>query len=136
MDTLDTLFCCRLLRVSNRAYQLLLAAYPAKFRGMYGRHMAQVFRDGCRDAYQQGGGWRVMILWLVALYDLVTNALGEHISTLVHEIEVKNGLHVLLFGKQEQANFMISSQQFPDATLFRLLDCPCTVQHSGRSQAF
>ncbi len=136
MNTLDTLFRCQLLRVSNRAYQLLLAAYPARFRGMYGRHMAQVFRDCCRDAYQQGGGWRVMILWLVALYDLVTNALGEHISTLVQGIEEKNVMHVLLFGKREQANFMISSQQFPDATMFRLLDCPCTIRHVGGPQAF
>jgi hypothetical protein len=136
MNTLDTLFCRRLLRISNSTYQLLLAAYPAKFRGMYGRHMAQVFRDCCRDAYQQGGGWRVMTLWLVALYDLVINALGEHISTLVHEIETKNVMHMLLFGKREQANFMISSQQFPDATLFRLLDCPCMVRHIGWPQTF
>lgn len=135
MDTLDTLFRHRLLRISNRTYQLLLAAYPEKFRRIYGRHMAQVFRDGCRDAYQRGGSGSVLVLWVVALYDLGTNALGEHISTLVHDIEEKNVMHALLSGKQVQAKFMISSQQFPEASMFRLLDCPCTTRHTGKSLA-
>lgn len=136
LDTLDTLFRRRLLRVSNRTYQLLLFAYPARFRGMYGKHMAQVFRDCCRDAYQQEGSWKVMVLWLVAIYDLVTNALGEHIAILVHEVEEKNVMYALLSGEQEPANFMISSQQFPDAHMFRLLNCPCTTRYIGGSQAF
>jgi hypothetical protein len=78
---------------------------------------------------------RVMVLWLVALYDLGTNALGEHISALVQGIEEKNVMHALLSGKQEQAKFMISSQQFPDASMFRLLDCPCTARRIGGLQA-
>lgn len=77
----------------------------------------------------------VMVLWLVALYDLGTNALGEHISALVQDIEEKNVMHVLLSGKQVQARFMISSQQFPDASMFRLLDCPCTAHRIGKPQA-
>ena len=135
MDIPDTLFYRWLLRVSNRAYHLLLAAYPSGFRHIYGRHMAQVFQDCCRDAYQQGGSIGVMVLWLVALYDLGTNALGEHISALVQDIEEKNVMHVLLSGKQVQARFMISSQQFPDASMFRLLDCPCTAHRIGKPQA-
>ena len=131
MDTPDTLVHRWLLRVSNRVYQQLLAVYPSGFRSIYGRHMAQLFRDGCRDAYQQGGSGKVIVLWITALYDLGTNALGEHISTLVHDIEEKNVMHALLSGKQEQAKFMISSQQFPDASMFRLLDCPCTTRHIG-----
>ena len=134
-DTLDTLFRRRLLRISNRTYQLLLAIYPARFRDMYGRHMAQVFRDCCRDAYQQGGGWKVLVLWLVAVYDLMTNALGEHITALVLEIEEKSVMHALLSGEQERANFMISSQHFPDAHMFRLLNCPSTTHHKGGYQA-
>ncbi|MEO8973932.1 MAG: hypothetical protein ABI406_20280 [Ktedonobacteraceae bacterium] len=135
MDTLDILFRRRLFRVSTRAYHLLLVAYPAGFRGIYGRHMAQVFQDCCRDAYQQGGSGRVIILWIAALYDLGTNALGERISTLVHEIEEKNVMHALLSSKQEQAKFMISSQQFPVASMFRLLDYPCAVPHTGKPLA-
>ncbi len=135
MDILDTLFRHRLLCISNRTYQLLLAAYPSKFRRIYGRQMAQVFRDCCRDAYQQGGSGSVIVLWIVALYDLGTNALGEHVSTLVHDIEEKNVMNALLTGKQEQAKFMISSQQFPDASMFRLLDCPCAAQCTGKPLA-
>ncbi|MHB8600938.1 MAG: hypothetical protein ACYDER_29565 [Ktedonobacteraceae bacterium] len=134
MDILDT-FRHRLLRISNRTYQLLLTAYPSRFRRSYGRHMAQVFRDCCRDAYQQGGCGSVIALWIATLYDLGTNALGEHVSTLVHDIEEKNVMHALLSGKQEQAKFMISSQQFPDASMFRLLDCPCTARYTGNSLA-
>lgn len=77
----------------------------------------------------------VMVLWLAALYDLGTNALGEHVSALVQDIEEKNVMHMLLSGKQEQAKFMISSQQFPDASMFHLLDCPCTVRRIGSPQA-
>lgn len=76
----------------------------------------------------------VMVLWIGALYNLGTNALGEQVSALVQDIEEKYLMHVLLSGKQEQAKFMISSQQFPDASMFRLLDCPCTVRRIGRPQ--
>lgn len=123
LDTRKTSFRHRLLRVSNRIYQLLLSAYPAGFRRVYGRHMAQVFRDCCREAYQQGGSASVILLWVAALCDLGTNALGEHVSTLIHDSEEKHVMHALLSGKPEQAKFMISSQQFPDASMFRLLDC-------------
>jgi hypothetical protein len=135
MDILDTLFRHRILRISNRTYQLLLAAYPSRFRRNYGRHMAQVFRDCCRDAYQQGGSGSVIALWMAAFYDLGTNALGEHVSTLVHDIEEKNVAHALLAGKQGQAKFMISSQQFPDASMFRLLDYSYTARRTGNPQA-
>ena len=135
MDTLDTLFQHRLLRISERTYHLLLSVYPSTFRQIYGRHMAQVFRDCCRDAYQQGGSMRVMALWFVALYDLGTNALGEHVSTFVQDIEKEYVKHALLSGKPEQAKFMISSQQFPDARMFRLLDCPCMARHVSRPLA-
>lgn len=135
MDRLDTLFRHRLLRISNRIYQLLLAAYPSKFRRIYRGQMAQVFRDCCRDAYQQGGSGSVIVLWIVAFYDLATSALGEHISALVHDIEEKNMRHALLSGKQEQAKFMISSQQFPEASMFRLLDCSYTARCTGKPLA-
>ncbi len=117
-----------LLRFSNRAYQLLLAAYPSAFRHHYGQPMAQVFRDCCRDAYQQGGSTKVIALWLFSLYDLAANALGEHMATLACTLTDKIMMDALLSGKQVQAKFMISSQQFPDARMFRLLDCSCTGQ--------
>ena len=132
---MDTLFHRWLFRVSDRTYQLFLAAYPSQFRRIYGKHMAQVYRDCCRDAYQQGGIGRVIVLWIVALYDLVTNASGEHITTLLYDMAEKSVLQAILLGDREQARFMISSQQFPDARLFRLLDCPCTARRIGGSQA-
>ena len=128
---METMFHRWLLRVSDRAFQRFLAVYPAGFRRMYGGHMAQVFRDCCRDAYQQGGIGDVIVLWIAACYDIVVNASGEHISTIVHDFEEKSVAHALLFGKQEQANFMISSQQRPDVRMFYLLDCPCTARRIG-----
>ncbi len=128
---METLFHRWLLRVSDRIFQLVLAAYPSEFRRIYGKPMAQVFRDCCRDIYQQSGAGGVIVLWIAALYDIVVNALGEHISMLLHNFEKKSVVQALLFGKQEQAQFMISSQQCPDAHMFHLLNCPCKVRHLG-----
>jgi hypothetical protein len=45
----------RALRVSERVYRALLAAYPKGFRDAYGQQMEQTFRDLCRDELRCGG---------------------------------------------------------------------------------
>src|SRR5262245_34982641 len=67
-----------ILVLSDRLYRLLLALYPADHHREYGPHMAQVFRDVCRDAYQREGSWGVLGSWLPVLLDLAITALEEH----------------------------------------------------------
>ena len=73
----------RIIAVSQRLYQRLLGAYPADFRHQYGTQMTQVFLDCCRMAYQQNGIRGVLQLWIPTLGDLISNAIAEHVSTLM-----------------------------------------------------
>ena len=59
----------RLLAFSDRAYRLLLKAYPAAFQDRFAMEMAQVFRSICYQAYTEAGvgGW--MHLWMLAFWD-------------------------------------------------------------------
>lgn len=76
----------RKLALSVRLYRLLLAAYPAEFRQEYGPHMAQVFRDRCRDAQRgQGGRGSVRLaglarVWMETMLDLARTAPEEHLQ--------------------------------------------------------
>jgi hypothetical protein len=63
-------------------YCLLLIAYPADFRRAYGRHMAQVFRDSCREALESYGVSGLVKLWISILYDVCTTALSERKATM------------------------------------------------------
>src|SRR5262249_23981999 len=69
-----------LLAASDRVYRTLLWAYPADFRRTYGADMAQVFRDGCRDAIARDGVAGLIELWLHTLADLVGTALKERVT--------------------------------------------------------
>ena len=40
---------------SDRCFRALLSLYPAEFRVRFGREMAQIFRDCCRDEARAGG---------------------------------------------------------------------------------
>jgi hypothetical protein len=73
----------RIIAVSQRLYQRLLGAYPADFRHQYGAQMIQVFLDCCRVAYQQSGTRGVLLLWISTLGDLISNAIAEHVSTII-----------------------------------------------------
>jgi len=73
-----TLKSTRLLTLSERVYRALLILYPSKFRRDYGQHMAQVFRDVCRDAYRQGGAFKLANWWATALLDLLETVIAEH----------------------------------------------------------
>ena len=72
----------RAVALSARVYRGCLRAYPAAFRRAYGRDMARVFQDACRDAYHRAGAWGVLLLWGPILRDLVANVTGEHIAAL------------------------------------------------------
>ncbi|MGO8699598.1 MAG: hypothetical protein ACLQVY_18005 [Limisphaerales bacterium] len=68
--------------ISVRVYERLLAACPAEFRREYGPAMKQLFRDQCRDAWNEKRGWSLAALWLRALPDLVKTAFVEHLTNL------------------------------------------------------
>ncbi|MBZ0282347.1 MAG: type II secretion system F family protein [Anaerolineae bacterium] len=68
-----------LLSLTDRAYRLLLGAYPLDFRREYADDVAQLFRDVCRDAAERGGSLAVLRLWPLALWDVATNALQERL---------------------------------------------------------
>jgi hypothetical protein len=73
-----------MVHLSDRVYRMLLNAYPPRFRAEYGPHMAQVFRDTCRDASRQGGVMPVVALWLPLLLELITTAIQERIEEGLH----------------------------------------------------
>lgn len=64
---------------SRRAYALLLAAYPRDFRREYGREMALVFDDRCRER-AGGGAASLARLWGEALLDLALTAPRQHLE--------------------------------------------------------
>jgi hypothetical protein len=76
----------RIIAISERLYKWLLFIYPAAFRHQYGSQMTQVFLDYCRVAYQQSGTRGVLQLWVLTLGDLVSNAIAEHVSTLMQRL--------------------------------------------------
>lgn len=77
---MNRFFSKNLLVICDRTYRLLLLAYPASFRHEYGLHMLQVFRDCCRNTYDQRGLLGIIELWVFTLFDLVITAFKEHVS--------------------------------------------------------
>ena len=68
------------ISVSVRAYQLLLHAYPAKFRQEYGADMTQVFQDCCLRAVCQGGRNGMFRLWAFTLLDFIHSVFEQHLQ--------------------------------------------------------
>jgi hypothetical protein len=66
-----------LIALSARVYRALLVLYPAEYRREYGWLMAQVFRDVCRESYQQNGALGVMGWWCATLFDLALTAFEQ-----------------------------------------------------------
>lgn len=79
----------RIIAISEHLYRGLLVVYPATFRRQYGSQMTQVFLDCCRVAYQQSGTGGVLRLWISTLADLVTNAIAEHVSTIMQRLRIR-----------------------------------------------
>jgi hypothetical protein len=82
--------------VSFHTYRALLFLYPRRFREEYGREMALVFRDCCRDAQRNGAG-SLRKLWRAALVDLITNAVKEHVFGRAHATPVAWGFGRMAF---------------------------------------
>jgi len=72
----------RALAVSQKIYGRLLLAYPKAHREEYGPAMAQLFRDECRDAWNESQSWGVAKLWLRVLPDLVKTSITERLAAL------------------------------------------------------
>jgi len=72
----------RTLAASQTIYERLLRAYPKSHREEYGPAMAQLFRDECRDAWNESQNWGVMKLWLRVLPDLVKTSFIERLAAL------------------------------------------------------
>jgi capsular polysaccharide biosynthesis protein len=68
--------------ISQKIFGRLLLAYPKAHRAIYGPAMAQLFRDQCRDAWNESKSWGVMKLWLRVLPDLVNTSIAERLSAL------------------------------------------------------
>ena len=66
-----------LIVISERLYRLLLFMYPADYRREYAPHMAQLFRDMCRDAYAQEGIPGMVMWWAATFFDLLVTAFEE-----------------------------------------------------------
>ena len=67
---------------SAKLYERLLALYPREHRREYGRPMAQLFRDQCRDAWVEAGTWGLTVLWLRVSVDLAKTSMAEHLHNL------------------------------------------------------
>ena len=61
--------------LSEKIYRRLLFVYPKEYRREYGALMVQLFRDRMR---RDGGGFRVPIVWMQMIFDLVVAAFKEH----------------------------------------------------------
>lgn len=66
------------LSFSTRVYRSLLRLYPSRFRAEYEAEMARVFRDACRDQYQQHGALGVAAVWAETVPDIVVSVTDEH----------------------------------------------------------
>ncbi len=82
----------RALTVSERAYHMLLAAYPADFHQRFGAEMAQVFRASCRAAYRARGPAGVARLWLPALWDWAWSAARERFASFSRRFKMSDTL--------------------------------------------
>lgn len=74
----------RLLAVSDHLYRALLLLYPRAFRREFGPHMAQVFRDCCRQGQGERGAVGILSLWVPVVCDLAVTALPERLLEVVH----------------------------------------------------
>ena len=73
----------RAVGASERAYQVLLRAYPRGLRDEYGEEMTRCFRDLCREGLEDGGGLGLAALWARTLPELFYTALKERSSTML-----------------------------------------------------
>jgi len=62
---------------AERAYGILLLAYPREFRRRYRGEMVRAFGDLCREAKRRGGASGLVMLWVCTMPDLASTAFAE-----------------------------------------------------------
>lgn len=72
----------KVLARSQKIFERLLVVYPKSHREEYGAAMSQLFRDQCRDVWNEAGRWGLTKLWLRVLPDLVKTSITERLSAL------------------------------------------------------
>jgi hypothetical protein len=70
----------RWIVLSLRFYSKLLHLYPQAYRVTYEMEMLRVFKNQCREAYQQQGSLGILLLWPRILVDVGITVVREHIS--------------------------------------------------------
>ena len=65
------------VRRAERAYGLLLRAYPSEFRAAFGREMTSTFRDLVRDSSTPR-----MLFWIEIMVDVARTAPARHVDAL------------------------------------------------------
>ena len=67
----------RAVETSQRVYQSLLRGYPRELRDEYGEEMVRCFRDLCREALENVGGFGLAALWVRTLPEWFCTAFKE-----------------------------------------------------------
>ena len=70
----------RVLVWSDRLYGSGLRAFPRAYRREYGPHMAHVFGDCSRAAYEKAGWWGVVRQWPSAFTEALVTAIDERLK--------------------------------------------------------
>jgi len=83
------------VEASERAYRVLLRAYPRGLRDGYGEEMTSCFRDLCREELEGGGGLGLAALWARTLPELFYTALKER-STMLNRNAYRSVVGVAL----------------------------------------
>ena len=74
----------RALYRSERCYRALLYLYPSEMRRAFGRDMAELFRDRCRQEIRNGRrmGLALAQVWKRAFFDVLRSASMERFDAL------------------------------------------------------
>jgi hypothetical protein len=110
----------KIIAVSEKIYGILLRLYPQSHRRDYAEHMAQLFRDQCRDAYANGRSAGLMKLWLRVLPDIVKTSIIERNTErnqIMKYINAKNSPTILTIAGLALGLLSFSFIQSPDLML-------------------
>ncbi len=117
------------IRRSVHLYNLLLNAYPAPFRGEYGRHMAQVFREACLDAVRRSGSQGLAALWAQILFDWFKSVIEERFTRATDMTRQKfvrlAGWGMMLGAVAMQLSFLVDTDRVR-GILYRVYGLPLT----------
>ena len=73
-----------------RIYRMLLWLYPRDHRREYGGLMLQLFRDQCREAYEERGTRGLFGVWRCVPGDLIFSTVKEHLNNLKHHVKTRS----------------------------------------------